>query len=256
VGLARWGGFRLHGAGFQFSLGCIQALQCNKNTCPTGITTHNPKLQKGLHPPAKAQRVATYVKNMNHEVGIIAHACGVRSPRELRRIHPQVVQPNGLTSALSELYPEVEPRAQGAADLCVIAARAPRRSRVSERPRGRGRSEGMTLDRNRDAVMNTIATRAAGFCVVLLTVATADHGRENNGFDLSGSLVPGEEVHLGGPSRDGIPAIDRPRFVSARDADFLDENDPVLGLARGGLECRVIPRDTRRGHPVPPGLGK
>ncbi|HPI95471.1 MAG TPA: FMN-binding glutamate synthase family protein, partial [Gammaproteobacteria bacterium] len=34
--------------GFLFSLGCIQALKCNKNTCPTGITTHDPKLQKGL----------------------------------------------------------------------------------------------------------------------------------------------------------------------------------------------------------------
>jgi len=40
-------------------------------------------------------------------VGIIAHACGVRTPRELRRFHAQVVQPNGLTAPLSELYPEV-----------------------------------------------------------------------------------------------------------------------------------------------------
>ena len=29
--------------GFMFSLGCIQALKCNKNTCPTGITTHDPR---------------------------------------------------------------------------------------------------------------------------------------------------------------------------------------------------------------------
>ena len=36
--------------GFMFALGCIQALQCNKNTCPTGITTHDPKLQRGLVP--------------------------------------------------------------------------------------------------------------------------------------------------------------------------------------------------------------
>ncbi len=49
--------------GFMFALGCIQALKCNKNTCPTGITTHNPKLQKALHPPTKAARVAAYVKN-------------------------------------------------------------------------------------------------------------------------------------------------------------------------------------------------
>jgi glutamate synthase domain-containing protein 2 len=54
--------------GFMFALGCIQALKCNKNTCPTGITTHNPKLQKGMHPPTKAARVAAYVKNITREV--------------------------------------------------------------------------------------------------------------------------------------------------------------------------------------------
>jgi len=95
--------------GFMFALGCIQALQCNKNTCPTGITTHDPKLQKGLHPPSKAERVAAYVKNMVHEVGIIAHACGVRNPRELKRFHAQVVQPDGLTKPLNELCPQAVP---------------------------------------------------------------------------------------------------------------------------------------------------
>jgi glutamate synthase domain-containing protein 2 len=95
--------------GFMFSLGCSQALQCNKNTCPTGITTHNPKLQKGLHPPTKAERVAAYIRNVSDEVGVIAHACGVRSPRELRRFHAQVVQPNGLTIGLDALYPEPAP---------------------------------------------------------------------------------------------------------------------------------------------------
>ncbi|MCP5316215.1 MAG: FMN-binding glutamate synthase family protein [Chromatiaceae bacterium] len=94
--------------GFMFALGCIQALQCNKNTCPTGITTHDPKLQKGLHPPTKAQRVADYVKNMNYEVGVIAHSCGVRHPRELRRFHARVVQSDGMTRSLDELFPPVQ----------------------------------------------------------------------------------------------------------------------------------------------------
>ena len=91
--------------GFMFALGCIQALQCNKNTCPTGITTHNEKLQRGLHPPDKAERVAAYVRNMVKEIGIIAHACGVRSPSELNRNHARVVQDNGLSISLAELHP-------------------------------------------------------------------------------------------------------------------------------------------------------
>ncbi|MBK1724500.1 FMN-binding glutamate synthase family protein [Thiocystis violacea] len=97
--------------GFMFALGCIQALKCNKNTCLTGITTHDPRLQKGLHPPTKAARVAAYVKNITHEVGLIAHTCGVHSPRELRRFHARVVQPNGRSLALDALYPPPEPQA-------------------------------------------------------------------------------------------------------------------------------------------------
>jgi glutamate synthase domain-containing protein 2 len=91
--------------GFMFALGCIQALQCNKNTCPTGITTHDERLQRGLHPPEKAERVANYVRNMVKEVGMIAHACGVQSPSELRRSHARVVQSNGLSVGLDQLHP-------------------------------------------------------------------------------------------------------------------------------------------------------
>ncbi len=93
--------------GFMFALGCIQALQCNKNTCPTGITTHNPELQRGLDPTDKAQRVANYCRNLNNEVGILAHACGVPHPRRLRRHHARIVTTNGLSVPLSALHPEV-----------------------------------------------------------------------------------------------------------------------------------------------------
>lgn len=90
--------------GFMFALGCIQALQCNKNTCPTGIATHNARLQKGLVPAVKSERVANYVRNMVYEVGVIAHACGVREPRELRRYHGRIVTEVGQSVALDELY--------------------------------------------------------------------------------------------------------------------------------------------------------
>ena len=99
--------FIVSARGFMFALGCIQALQCNKNTCPTGITTHNKRLQKGLNPADKAVRVANYAKNMSYEVGIIAHSCGVREPRELRRFHARVVTGNGLSIPLNELHPDI-----------------------------------------------------------------------------------------------------------------------------------------------------
>ncbi len=97
--------FIVSARGFMFALGCIQALQCNKNTCPTGITTHDVKLQHGLVADQKSTRVSNYIKNMVHEVGSIAHSCGVRSPRELNRSHARIVQDNGTSIKLEDIYP-------------------------------------------------------------------------------------------------------------------------------------------------------
>jgi glutamate synthase domain-containing protein 2 len=91
--------------GFMFSLGCIQALRCQTNTCPTGITTHNPRLQRGLVVSEKYLRVANYAEGMNHDIEMIAHSCGVAHPRLLKREHCRIVQANGQTAALNMLYP-------------------------------------------------------------------------------------------------------------------------------------------------------
>ncbi len=88
--------------GFMFSLGCIQAMQCNKNTCPTGITTHNEKLQYGLVVSDKTQRVCNYQRNLTHAVEQIAHSCGVSEPRQLRREHIRIVTRNGHSRSLTE----------------------------------------------------------------------------------------------------------------------------------------------------------
>jgi glutamate synthase domain-containing protein 2 len=93
--------------GFMFALGCIQAMQCNRNTCPTGVTTHNPRLQRGLDPTDKAVRVAAYAERLRHEIGMIAHSCGVQEPRQLRRKHCRLVTENGRAVLLSDLYPPV-----------------------------------------------------------------------------------------------------------------------------------------------------
>lgn len=91
--------------GYMFALGCIQALQCNKNTCPSGVATHDPDLQQGLDPMDKKVRVKNYHNHLINEIGIIAHSCGVREPRELKRHHAQMVMENGLSENLATLYP-------------------------------------------------------------------------------------------------------------------------------------------------------
>ncbi len=93
--------------GFMFALGCIQAMKCNKNTCPTGITTHDKNLQRGLVVTDKAERVARYQQGMEKEVAVIAHSCGAAEPRLLRRNHCRIVQYNGQTALLSEIYPDL-----------------------------------------------------------------------------------------------------------------------------------------------------
>jgi glutamate synthase domain-containing protein 2 len=96
--------------GFMFSLGCIQALRCHQNTCPTGVTTHNKRLQRALVVEEKFQRVANYALNMNKEIDMIAHSCGVRHARELRREHVRLVQASGQSVALNMLYPYPDPK--------------------------------------------------------------------------------------------------------------------------------------------------
>lgn len=91
--------------GFMFSLGCIQALRCHTNTCPTGVTTHDPKLQRGLVVEEKYLRVANYCRNMNREIDMIAHSCGLHHAREFNRGHVRIVQADGRSIALSTLYP-------------------------------------------------------------------------------------------------------------------------------------------------------
>ncbi len=91
--------------GFMFALGCIQALRCHTNTCPTGVTTHNRRLQRGLVVEEKFQRVANYCRNINAEIDMIAHSCGLRHAREFRRDHVRVVRNAYESVALATLFP-------------------------------------------------------------------------------------------------------------------------------------------------------
>ncbi|MGN6228694.1 MAG: FMN-binding glutamate synthase family protein [Dyella sp.] len=99
--------------GFMLALGCIQSLQCNRNTCPTGITTQNRRLQRGLVVSDKSEKVYHYAKNVMHEVGIIAHSCGLEDPRELDRSHCRVMGDDGVSMPLEKLFPYPEPATRG-----------------------------------------------------------------------------------------------------------------------------------------------
>lgn len=93
--------------GYMFSLGCIQAMQCHQNTCPTGVTSHDPDLQRGLVPRDKARRVANYHRHLVKEVEVIAHSCGVEEPRMLKRHHARMVTGGAESLPLDQLWPPV-----------------------------------------------------------------------------------------------------------------------------------------------------
>jgi glutamate synthase domain-containing protein 2 len=67
------------------ALGCIQALECNKNTCPTGITTQNPELMAGLIVRDKEKRVAHYHKETVESFVELMAAAGITDPSMLNR---------------------------------------------------------------------------------------------------------------------------------------------------------------------------
>ncbi|WP_439105386.1 FMN-binding glutamate synthase family protein [Celeribacter marinus] len=99
--------FVVSARGFMFSLGCIQALKCNKNTCPTGITTHDEHLQKGLVVEDKYKKVAAYAKASIKELETIAHSVGVLEPRQMRRGHVRIVQADGTSIPLDRIVPNM-----------------------------------------------------------------------------------------------------------------------------------------------------
>ena len=68
---------------FMLSLGCIQARECNKNTCPVGIATQNRTLIAGLNPSEKKVRVYNYHKALIHELQEVVGAMGLTSVDQL-----------------------------------------------------------------------------------------------------------------------------------------------------------------------------
>lgn len=64
------------------SIGCIQAQKCHTGHCPTGVATHNSRLQEGLIPQHQALRFAKYLTSFRNELMALTHACGYQHPEE------------------------------------------------------------------------------------------------------------------------------------------------------------------------------
>jgi glutamate synthase domain-containing protein 2 len=70
-----------------YALGCIQALKCNTNKCPTGVATQDPELMKGLVVDDKVTRVYQFQNKTLEAASEIIGSIGLNSPQQLRREH-------------------------------------------------------------------------------------------------------------------------------------------------------------------------
>jgi glutamate synthase domain-containing protein 2 len=89
------------------ALGCIQALECHKNVCPTGVATQNPELVKGLVVEDKKVRVANYHRATVESFVELLAAAGLKEPSLLARRHITRRVFMNLTKRYDEIYPYV-----------------------------------------------------------------------------------------------------------------------------------------------------
>jgi hypothetical protein len=94
-----------------FALGCIQALRCNTNACPTGVATQDPELMHGLVVGDKSVRVARYHKETVKSFLDVLGATGLQEPRELKPWYVMKRVGAGEVRSFHELYPATEPGA-------------------------------------------------------------------------------------------------------------------------------------------------
>jgi glutamate synthase domain-containing protein 2 len=110
------------GRAFLFSLGCIQALRCHTNECPTGVATQSKWRQRGLVLEEKRTRVANYAHALQEDLMVVTRSVGLRSPAELRREHAEIVVGVGQRISAARLYPYPDTADAGVQAPTTLAA--------------------------------------------------------------------------------------------------------------------------------------
>ena len=86
------------------AIGCIQALRCHTDHCPTGVATQNRWLVRGLDPRSKSARLANYVITLRKELTRLSHACGVDHPGLLSSDHMEILDGAFGSRPLREVF--------------------------------------------------------------------------------------------------------------------------------------------------------
>ena len=94
--------------GMMFALGCIQALECHANTCPTGVATQDPNLMKGLVPEEKSVRVARFQKETVKSAMDLMASAGLAHPDDVTRDVVTTRIDRNKVETFAQIYPELE----------------------------------------------------------------------------------------------------------------------------------------------------
>ena len=89
------------------ALGCIQALECNRNTCPVGVATQNEALMKGLVIADKKVRVANYHKDTVESFVELMAAAGLKHQDEITRLHINRRGDDQRFRSYADIYPYI-----------------------------------------------------------------------------------------------------------------------------------------------------
>lgn len=85
------------------TIGCINALKCHTNECPTGVTSHKPELKKGLVIEEKRFRTANYLTTVREGVFMLAASCGIESPVLFGRNHVTFKERNAIAMRMDKV---------------------------------------------------------------------------------------------------------------------------------------------------------
>ena len=94
--------------GMMFALGCIQALECHANTCPTGVATQNPALMKGLVPEQKSVRVARFQHETVKSAMDLMASAGLAHPDDVTRDVVSTRIDRNTVETFAQIFPELE----------------------------------------------------------------------------------------------------------------------------------------------------
>jgi glutamate synthase (ferredoxin) len=86
------------------SVGCIQALRCHTNHCPTGLATQNRWLARGVNPTLKSARLANYVMTLRKELTALSRACGAAHPSQVHPRHLEILDDRFGSATVADLF--------------------------------------------------------------------------------------------------------------------------------------------------------